>query len=449
MHIKIKVPSGKRCYLIIFRKFFIQFYFLSQAQYVGCTHFYPTLNSRMPAYWAVKIDMDMKRFLSSILAVAILFASSCFNDRGSNAAASGSGRQQENVTNAIPDDSTKVSAQYAQGYNVTYSGDMKLVEISDPTAKNSSIYKFALTDDLDRDIPAGYTPIKIPVQSVICMTTLQLAGFIIIGETEHVSGMSSTRFLHNETVRKQIEDGITKRIGIEGNFDNEVIININPNLIFFSPFKRGGYEGLKEVDIPLVPHLGYKEPHPLGQAEWIKFIALFLNEEEKANRIFNDIAEQYNTLKERVAQQTGERPVVLSGEIHGGSWYAVGGKSFLAQLFKDAGADYVLKDNNESGGMNFDFETMYEKAANAQYWRIMNGYQGEYTYEVLGKSDPRYKDFRAFKEKGVIYCNQRERGFYESSPTQPHLVLKDLVKIFHPTLVEEDYKGTFYTLLEK
>lgn len=380
------------------------------------------------------------------MAVTLFLAAGCGNSSSSNAQMAADGTA---AIAADTSDSTKSYPQYAQGFKVTYTNGAKLVEISDPTAKNNAVYRFALTEDLSNPLPDGYTPIKIPVERTICMTTLQLAGFITLGETEHVCGMSSTRFLHNETVRRQIEEGVTRRIGIEGNFDNEVIMNINPNLIYFSPFKRGGYEGLKEAGIPLVPHLGYKEPHPLGQAEWIKFIALFLNEEVKANRIFNDIALQYNTLKERVAQQPGERPAVLSGEIHGGSWYAVGGKSFLAQLFKDAGADYVLKDNNESGGMNFDFETMYEKAANAQYWRIMNGYQGEYTYEVLGKSDTRYKDFRAYREKGVIYCNQREKGFYESSPTQPHLVLKDLVKIFHPALVEEDYKGTFYTLLEK
>ena len=389
---------------------------------------------------------DMNRFLSYILALAVLVAASGCNNNGKNV----SRQVHTAAATASADDSTKVLPQYANGFKVTYSGNVKLLEISDPSGNNSTVYKFALTEDLGNAIPDGYTPIQIPIKSAICMTTLQLAGFITIEETEHVSGMSSTRFLHNRTVRKQIEEGITRRIGIEGNFDNETIININPNLIFFSPFKRGGYDGLKEVQIPLVPHLGYKEPHPLGQAEWIKFIALFLNEEVKANRIFNHIANEYNTLKERVAQVAQEqRPVVLSGEIHGGAWYAVGGKSFLATLFKDAGADYVLKDNNDSGGINFDFETMYEKAANAQYWRIMNGYQGEYTYEVLGKTDPRYKDFRAFKEKGVIYCNQREKGFYESSPTQPHLVLKDLVKVFHPALVEEEYKGTFYTLLEK
>ncbi|HBA30770.1 MAG TPA: iron ABC transporter substrate-binding protein, partial [Parabacteroides goldsteinii] len=46
-----------------------------------------------------------------------------------------------------------------------------------------------------------------------------------------------------------------------------------------------------------------------------------------------------NELKELTAEgKVQKRPVVFSGEIHGGNWYAVGGKSFLAQLFKDAGA---------------------------------------------------------------------------------------------------------------
>lgn len=408
-----------------------------------------TLNSFRPAYWAFYIDADMKRYFGFILFASLLaIAAGCRNNNSSSMPQSGTIKNVADIP--MENDTAKIAVNYAKGFKVNYLGNLKLVEISDPSANNPAVYKFALGEDISGDIPQGYTPIKIPVNSVICMTTLQLAGFITLGETGKVSGMSSTRFLHNATVRKQIEEGITRRIGIEGNFDTEVIMNINPNLIYFSPFKRGGYEGLKDVGIPLVPHLGYKEPHPLGQAEWIKFIALFINEEAKANRIFNDIAQQYNTLKGKVAQVAPEqRPAVLSGEIHGGSWYAVGGESFLAQLFKDAGADYVLKDNTESGGINLDFETIYEKAANAQYWRIMNGYQGEYTYEVLGKTDPRYKDFRAYKEKGVIYCNQRDKGFYESSPTQPHLVLKDLVKVFHPSFVEKEYTGTFYSLLEK
>lgn len=99
---------------------------------------------------------------------------------------------------------------------------------------------------------------------------------------------------------------------------------------------------MKEVGIPLIPHLGYKENSPLGQAEWIKFIGLLIGEEEKANVIFDSIKAEYNTLKQLTAK-IEKKPVVFSGELRGGNWYAVGGRNFLAQLFRDAGADYFLK----------------------------------------------------------------------------------------------------------
>jgi len=38
-----------------------------------------------------------------------------------------------------------------------------------------------------------------------------------------------------------------------------VIMSVNPDVIFISPFKRGGYDAMREVGIPLVPHLGYNE----------------------------------------------------------------------------------------------------------------------------------------------------------------------------------------------
>ena len=66
-----------------------------------------------------------------------------------------------------------------------------------------------------------------------------------------------------------------------------------------------------------------------------------------------------------LAANVKKRPMVFSGEIRGGNWYAVGGKSFLAELFRDAGADYFLKDDPRSGGVTLDFETVYSQAESA------------------------------------------------------------------------------------
>ena len=71
---------------------------------------------------------------------------------------------------------------------------------------------------------------------------------------------------------------------------------MDPEIILISPFKRGGYEALKETGVPLIPHLGYKELTPLGQAEWIRLIGLLTGCEEEANQCFDEIERKYNAL---------------------------------------------------------------------------------------------------------------------------------------------------------
>ena len=354
------------------------------------------------------------------------------------------------VAVSVTDTASAIVPVYAKGYTVKYlPGNVRLVDIRDPQKEEGNTFRYALVPKGAKPagIPDGYTVIETPVKHAICMTSLQLSNFIRLDACDYVAGITSTRHLFNKEMKERLKSGKTSKIGIEGNFDNEVIMSINPDVIFISPFKRGGYDAMRETGIPLVPHLGYKEMTPLGQAEWIKFIDMFIGREAEANAGFAGIEKRYNELKELVAG-VKRRPVVFSGEMRGGNWYAVGGKSFLAELFRDAGADYFLKDDPRSGGVTLDFETVYSQAESADYWRIVNSYDGTFSYDALKSLDPRYADFRAFREQGVIYCNMREKPFYESMPMQPEVVLEDLIHAFHPNLLP-DYKPTYYERLNR
>ncbi|HML65349.1 MAG TPA: ABC transporter substrate-binding protein [Dysgonomonas sp.] len=341
-----------------------------------------------------------------------------------------------------------MNIKYAKGFKVTSSENYKLVDITDPSGESDMHYKYALVNrgSNKEGIPTDYQIIEIPVRSVICMTTLQLSNFIKLNALDKVVGITSTRFLFNEQMNRQLKEGKTSKIGIEGEFDNEAILALNPDIILVSPFKKGGYDAIRNLDIPLISFLGYKESSPLGQAEWIKFIAMLLGIEEQANKQFDDIENKYNKLK-ALSASVSERPTVLSGELHSGNWYVVGGNSYLAQLFRDAGADYFMKNDNESGGFYVDFETVYSQGANTDYWRMVNSHDGTFTYDALKQSDARYADFKAFKDKKLIYCNLREKPFYENTPVEPEVVLADLIKIFHPSLLPE-YVPVYYELLK-
>ena len=332
-----------------------------------------------------------------------------------------------------------VSPRYATGYQVRDSAGVRLVDVGQDD-------HFALVSSDEALVPDGYTKVVVPIRRTICMTALQLSNFTILNAHDVVRGLTGTKNIYNKDILERASDGRIVKIGMEGNFDTEVILAANPDVIFISPFKRGGYDAIKETGITLVPHLGYQELDPLGQAEWIKFVGMFIGKEREAHQVFAGIEQRYNALKV-LAQQAKYRPTVTSGEMHYGTWHAVGGRNYLAQIFRDAGAEYVIQDD-ETAGEDLEFERMYELAAKADYWRILNSHPGDFSYEALKASEPRNELFQAFRERKVIYCNMKQTPYYEISPVKPDVLLKDFVAIFHPELVESDYQPTFYHLLK-
>ena len=330
--------------------------------------------------------------------------------------------------------------KYATGYQVKSQDGVRLVDVG-------TDYHFALVTSDEVPVPEGYIKVRVPIKNCICMTALQLSNFTILEAHDVVKGLTGTKNLFNQDILERVKDGRIVKIGTEGNFDTEMVLAANPDVIFISPFKRGGYDAIKETGITLVPHLGYKELDPLGQAEWVKFVGMFIGKEKEACEIFASIENRYNDLKLKVSSSTGQAPSVFSGEMHYGNWHAVGGKNYLAQIFRDAGADYVIHDE-ETAGEDLEFEKMYSLAANADYWRILNSFPGKFSYEALKASEPRNELFKAFKEHKVIYCNMKQTPYYELSPVEPDVLLKDFVAIFHPELVEADYQPKYYYLLK-
>ena len=375
------------------------------------------------------IIVSIMRNIAWVVAVVALFC-----------ACSGKNAKKQGADTASDEALVEMTVKYATGFSVRDSADIRLVDVG----KNDH---FALVRTDDAAVPAGYTKVKVPIQRTICMTSLQLSNFTVLDAHDVVKGLTGTKNLFNKDILARVKDGRIVKIGMEGNFDTEMVLAANPDVIFISPSKRGGYEAIKETGITLVPHLGYQELDPLGQAEWIKFVGMFIGKEKEANEVFAGIEQRYNDLKAK-ASATTTRPTVFSGEMHYGTWHAVGGKNYLAQIFRDACADYVIQDE-ETAGENLDFEKMYALAANADYWRILNSFPGgDFNYEALKASEPRNELFKAYKERKVIYCNMKQQPYYEITPVQPDVLLKDFVAIFHPELVEPDYQPTYYRRLK-
>ena len=349
--------------------------------------------------------------------------------------------EQDSVLMHYQTYSDTVKIKYAKGLKVEYRNDGVHVIISNP-------------DPSVRTAKPEEIVIKKPARRFVCTTALQLGNFEILGLEDYIVGTNSLRNIFSSQILGQIESGKTVMIGKEGNFDLETVIAAKPDYILVSASKRGGFEALKECGIPLISHHGYKETDPLGQAEWIKLIGLLTGQTQRANAVFADIEKKYITLKQEVEKKyvnnplaSKKLPTVVSGRQIRDGWYFVGGKSYMAKIFKDAGAQYIMADNKESGGMTLDFETVYAKGIDADFWQTDGSFSGEFTLSTLAKEDERYTTMNAYKHKQVVFCNLSQTPYRELAGVQPHYLLADFVKAFHPELLPH-YTPVYYELIK-
>jgi len=339
---------------------------------------------------------------------------------------------------------TAVPLKYAKGFTIEKYENRIRLSIINPADSTNFLKQVILVKNGDAQ-KLRSNEIAVPNKRIICSSSTQLAYFMELGAYEHIVGINSSRFLHNKTMQERIQAKQVARIGKEGNFNAELIVSLEPEVIMVSPFKAGGYDAMKNLEIALVPMAAHKEATPLAKAEWIKMVALFLGKEDQADSIFQCIDAEYMRLK-KLAQAVEEKPTIFSGKLIGDKWYVPGGNSFYAHYFADAGAQYVFN-NDKTGAEPMDFEVVFEKAQNTDYWRVLTSSPLDFNKQMFKQEDDRYADFSAFQNNNILVCNIREVPFYEQNPVKPHLILSDYVYQFHPSLMPAEYKPFFWKKL--
>lgn len=334
----------------------------------------------------------------------------------------------------------KNQVQYAKGFALFSENGKTRVVVYNPWEKGKELASFVLV----KEHPAK-GEIQIPLNRVAVFSVTQLNAMERLGLLNAVVGVSDVKYIRNKEIQRRYLAHQLTQMAVEGNFFVEKILEVHPQALFYSPYQGSASLSPALASVQAVPFMDFLESDPLGRAEWIKFTAAFFGKEKEADSIFNQIATKYLALK-KLAAVAKERPTVFSGKYYGGQWYVPGGESYIATLFHDAGAYYLWRDVRKQGAFPLDFETVFHKAGNADYWRIMGSYGEKASYQALGSENPLYEKFKAFKLNHVIYCSA-ESGYFEKGSLEPQILLADLIKVFHPQLLPE-YQPEYYKILK-
>ena len=125
---------------------------------------------------------------------------------------------------------------------------------------------------------------------------------------------------------------------------------------------------------------------------------------------------------------------VLSEMKSGSAWYVPGGRSTMGQLFGDACGRYFMADDGHSGSVPLSFETVFDRAADADVWLIKYNRPTNMTYGDLQAEYAGYASFHAFQHRRVYGCNTGHIPYYEETPFRPDWLLADFVQILHPEI---------------
>jgi len=344
---------------------------------------------------------------------------------------------------------SKTSIKYAQGFDIqNYNGYKKLI-IKSPYPDADQYQEFVLISDRDKDFD-GITKLFIPIEKVVATSTTHIPMIEILGEANSLIGFPSTDYISSHKTRARIQKGLVTDLGNEQNFNTELLISIQPDaLIAFSMGNSNKmFQTYENNGIPVIYNGDWLEETPLGRAEWIKFFGALYNKDKEADSIFRAIESAYIEAKKE-ALLAKDAPSIMSGVLFKDQWNLPAGESFTAQLYKDANTSYIWKDSKGQGSLVLSFESVLEKAENAEFW-IGSGY---YTsLEELKSANAHYEQFKPFKHNAIYsFSNRRsENGgveYFEFGPIQPHIVLKDLIKVAHPELLP-GYEPYFLQRLE-
>jgi len=343
--------------------------------------------------------------------------------------------------------------KYAKGFKISRIGNIKILRVFNPWEGAKGIeYKYVLCPKGDKipDTLRNANIIYTPVKRIVCLSTTHIALLSFLDKRNTLIGAASPKYISDSVVCQMYKEKKVLDVGFDQALNYEILVSLKPDVVLAYGIQgetATQYKKLEELGIKVVLNGEYLESSPLGKLEWVKFLAAFYDVSADASVKFNKIEQEYIHLA-GMCDSLKHRPKIMCGLPWKGAWYVPGGKSYIAEMIKDAGGDYLWNDLSLRESVPLNFEKVIERASNADIW--VNTGTSNSLSDILNE-DSRLKKVKPFKESRVFNNNALTgktggNDFWESGITRPQIILRDLIKIFHPELLP-DYSLVYYKKL--
>jgi iron complex transport system substrate-binding protein len=332
--------------------------------------------------------------------------------------------------------------KYAENITIVRNDSCTMVVLKNPWKAGEVLHTYWLVQrgsSLPQQLEGtGADVVSVPLQKAVVFNTAHAWLTITLGALTQVRGVADLRFMQLPAVRQRVQSGLTADCGDAMSPNIEQIIDIGADAILLSPFENsGGYGRLEKLGIPLIECADYMETSALGRAEWMKFYGILFGKEREADSLFHVVDSSYQVLKARAAQcgtEGAKAPRLITEKLTGSTWYVPGGRSSVGRLIADANGSYPWADDKHSGSLALPFETVFDKAGDADVWLFNDFSDQPMTYQRLAAEYRGYPLMKAFRKRRVWYVNSLKVPYFEEVSFRPDWLLLDYIRMLHPEL---------------
>lgn len=345
--------------------------------------------------------------------------------------------ERETDRNSEVEISTDYQVKYAKGFDIQYFNNYKKLIVKSPFPDSNREYVYTLIrqkSGKEREPES----IGIPLNKLVATSTTHVPMLEILDAADVLVGFPNADYITSRKTRNRIQEGALIDIGKDMGLNTEMVIALQPEAVigFALDDSDKAYSTLRKNEIPIIYNGDWLEETPLGRAEWIKFFGALLDRDREADSIFNRIEKEYLEACE-IAKESKQSPTIMSGILFKDQWNLPAGESFTARLYEDANTNYLWKDSEGQGSLVLNFESVLDRAREADFWIGSGIYTSR---KDLIEANGHYAEFRAFDKNRIFTFSKRKGGgggivYFELGPLQPHVVLKDLIKVTHPDLL--------------
>ncbi|MBJ2174592.1 ABC transporter substrate-binding protein [Aureibaculum sp. A20] len=341
---------------------------------------------------------------------------------------------------ASPKSNTNTSVTYAKGFDIQEFDTYKKLIINTPYPNAEEALEYIIIPK-ENSVPDSLKTFKIirtPIEKVVVTSTTHIPMLELLDEEDALVGFPNLKYISSSKTRDRIDQNLITELGNEESINTEILLDVAPELLIGFSMSNNNkmFNTIEKAGIPVVLNGDWLEETPLGRAEWIKFFAVFFEKEKEADSIFTTIETDYKAAV-TIATKATTKPTILSGVLYKDVWNLPAGESFVAKFLKDANTNYLWANTKGKGSLSLSFESVYDKGQHAELWLAPGHYS---SLEQLEKADEHYVKFDAFKNHKIFSFTQKKGAtggalYYELAPVQPHIVLKDIIKITHADLL--------------